>query len=68
MTKTKFTNSYIYIYIYILLILVTSHKVTETKILIKPKQSNQKLGQLVSQKKSLMTYQRLVFTVNSTHK
>ena len=59
---------YIYIYIYILLILATSHKVTKTKFLIKPKQLNQRLGQLVSQKShlGLIICQRLIFT-NYSH-
>ena len=68
MTKTKFTfsytyiHTYIYIYIYIL-ILATSHKVTKTKFLIKPKQLNQRFGQLVSQKSHLWLIigQKLVF-------
>ena len=64
--QRQFTHSYIYIYIYILLILATSL----SKILIKPKQSGQRLGQLVSQQSHLWLTicQKLVFTVNSIHK
>ena len=46
-------HKFIYIYIYILLILATSHKVTKTKFFIKPKQLDQRLSQLVSQKSHL---------------
>ena len=70
MTKTKFTCSYIYIYIYIyiLLILATSYKVIKKFFLIKPKQLDQWLGQLVSQRSHLWLTicQRLVFT-NYSH-
>ena len=44
--------------------LATSHKVTKTKFLIKPKQLDQRLGQLISQKSDLwlIICQSLVFT------
>ena len=61
--KTKFTSSYYHMYTYNITILATSHKVTKT-IFDKTKTIDQRLGQLVIglTKKSLMTYQRLIFT------
>ena len=65
MTKIKFTSSNIYIYI--LLILATSYKMTKKKIFDKTKTIIPKTWSISLTKKSLMTYQRLVFTVNRTH-
>ena len=67
MTKTKFTSSNIYIYIYILLILATSYKVTKNYFFDKTKTIIPKTWSINLTKKSLMTYQKLVFTVNRTH-
>ena len=48
----KFTYIYmcVCVCVCVLLILATSHKVTKTKFLIKPKQLDQRLGQLVTKK------------------
>ena len=51
--NTQSDKDKVHKYIYILLILATSHKVTKTKFLIKPKQSDQRLGQLVTKKSHL---------------